>query len=90
MGKVVKILVCVRPLSRVNKLIIDIDGRFFLQVKAPPIKGKANREIIKWLSKKLRVSSKSISILKGLHSKEKTIGSQQIELNHLLRLNRLL
>jgi hypothetical protein len=83
---VVKILVQVKPSSRENKLIINTDGSFSLKVKAPPIKGRANREIIKWLSKGLNISSKSIVIVKGLYSKEKMIVISGVELNQIIEL----
>ena len=44
-----------------------------MHVAAPPMKGKANREIIKWLSKKLQTSSSNVQVIAGLHSTMKTI-----------------
>jgi uncharacterized protein YggU (UPF0235/DUF167 family) len=44
-----------------------------MNVAAPPRKGKANREIVKWLSKKLGTSSSNIKLIAGLHSTIKII-----------------
>ena len=82
----VKIIVHVKPSSRDNKLIANIDGSFSLNVKSPPTKGRANKEVIKWLSKALHTSSKSIIIVKGLHSKEKMIDISGVELNQIIKL----
>ena len=82
----VKISVRVKTLSKKNKLIMNNDGSFSLKVKSPPIKGKANNEIIKWLSKNLNISSKSISIVKGLYSKDKIIDVSNVELNQIIEL----
>ena len=82
----VKILVQVKPTSRENKLTMNSDGSFSLRIKAPPIKGKANKEVIKWFSKSLSISSKHIFIVKGLYSKEKTIDVSGIEVNQIIEL----
>jgi len=52
---------------------MDIDGSLMMRVNAPPIKGKANREIVKWLSKKLKKPSSQVRIIAGLTSNLKTL-----------------
>lgn len=82
----VRIIVRVKPSSRDNKLIVNTDGSFSLNVKSPPIKGRANKEAIKWLSKVLHIPSKSIVIVSGLHSKEKMIDISGVELSQIIEL----
>ena len=82
----VRIIVRVKPSSRDNKLIANTDGSFSLNVKSPLIKGRANKEIIKWLRKGLQISSKSIIIVKGSHSKEKMIDISGVELSQIIEL----
>ncbi|WP_455367754.1 DUF167 domain-containing protein [[Eubacterium] cellulosolvens] len=63
----------IRPLSRKTELLVESDGTLIMNVKAPPSKEKANYEIMKWISKKLRISSSQILIRSGIHSNKKLI-----------------
>ena len=63
----------VKPLSRETRLIQELDGTITMHVAAPPSKGKANREIVKWLSRRLRVSSSKVRIVGGFHSNLKVL-----------------
>lgn len=44
-----------------------------IDINAPPIKGKANKECIRFLAKELRIPKADIEILSGLKSKDKLI-----------------
>jgi uncharacterized protein (TIGR00251 family) len=50
-------------------------GNGYLQVKlaAPPVKGKANRELIDFLSRTLGVKRSTITIVKGMTGRNKVI-----------------
>jgi len=63
----------VKPSSRENKLILDQDGMLTMHVISPPREGKANRELVRWLSKKLRKSTSEVKLIGGLSSNVKTI-----------------
>jgi uncharacterized protein YggU (UPF0235/DUF167 family) len=56
-----------------TKLFCEPDGTLTIQVVAPPVKGQANREIRKWLSRRLRTSSSNVQLIAGLHSNVKVI-----------------
>jgi hypothetical protein len=47
------ITVHVVPNASQTEILLEHDGGVTMHVNAQPAKGKANREIIKWLSKKL-------------------------------------
>lgn len=47
------------------------DGVWQVKVSAPPIKGKANKELIAFLSEILGVGRSSLSIIKGHTSRNK-------------------
>lgn len=49
------------------------DGVLQLKIAAPPVKGKANRELISFLSDVLEVSKSSLSIVKGQTSRSKIV-----------------
>ena len=51
----------------------EIDGALKIKLKAPPVDGAANKELIKFLSKKFKIPKTDISIKKGGSSKTKEI-----------------
>ena len=59
----------------------DVD----VYVNEPPDKGKANKAIIKLLSKTLDLPSSSISIVKGIKSQKKTILLKGIKISLILK-----
>jgi hypothetical protein len=59
--------------AKETRILVEPDGTITMRVNAPPLKGKANREIVKWLSKKLGTSSSQIRIVAGLTSNLKAI-----------------
>src|SRR5271157_4260661 len=69
----VRIQVHVKAMSPETRLISEADHSLTLHVAAPPVKGKANREIVKWLAKRLGKSSSQVRIVAGLFSNSKII-----------------
>ena len=69
----IRIVVHVVANAKETKLQLETDGSLLMRVNAPPVKGKANREIVKWLSKELRRPSSQIRIVAGLASNLKTL-----------------
>jgi len=65
--------VYLQPKSSKNEIIGPYRDGIRVKVTAPPVEGKANEALIRFLSKKLGVSPSSIEILKGNHSREKTL-----------------
>lgn len=49
------------------------DGTIKIKLKAPPVDGKANQELIKFLSKEWKIQKNNITITKGQTSKNKVI-----------------
>lgn len=64
------IQVRVKPKSEKNEVLSMDDGVLKVNVKAPPDKGKANKELIKLLSKHFK---KKVEIISGLKSRNKRI-----------------
>ncbi len=68
------IVVRVRPNSKEKHLITDTnETEIVINLKSPAREGRANRELIKRLSKVLGVPSAAISIVAGGKSKVKTL-----------------
>lgn len=63
----------VKTLRSETKLVREPDGTLTFHVAAAPVKGKANREILKWLSKRLRTSSSNVQLVAGFRSNVKVI-----------------
>ena len=62
-----------QPKSSKNEIVGPYRDGIKVKVTAPPIEGKANEALIRLLAKKLGIPSSSIEILKGDHSREKTL-----------------
>lgn len=62
----------ISPNASKNEIIKSEDG-VKVKITAQPVDGKANKSLIEYLSKTLRVPKTSFEILRGETSKEKTI-----------------
>lgn len=55
--------------------ITECEGDFLkIKITAPPAKGKANKELIKFLARHFKIAQSAISIIKGEKSRNKVIG----------------
>lgn len=55
----------VKPGSKINLLTKDAEGKWLMKVKAPPVDGKANDEVIRFLSEVLKIPKSKIMIASG-------------------------
>lgn len=60
------------------------DGRLKISVTAPPVDGKANVEVVKFLSKLCGVSKSSISIVSGDTSKRKLLRIESVSVADMI------
>jgi len=82
-----RVTLFVKPLSGKTELLPEPDGTLVMRVAAPPEKGKANREIVRWMAKKLGKPSSHVRIIAGSHSNQKVIeiyGIDEAELRRSL------
>ena len=63
----------VTPNASRNEILGFTDGVLQVKIAAPPVRGKADRELTSFLSQALGVSKSSISIVKGQTSRNKVI-----------------
>ena len=49
------------------------DGTVKIELTAPPVEGKANEALLKFLASKLEVSIKRLEIVAGAHGREKLV-----------------
>ena len=73
LGNEVKIPLRVSPNASRNEMVSFTDGVLRVKVSAPPSKGKANRELITFLSRLLRVGKDSINVIKGHTTRNKVV-----------------
>lgn len=68
-----KITVFVQPNASGNSLVACKDGVWHIKIAAPPVEGRANRELLHLLSDLLGISQSQLGIEKGLTSRYKII-----------------
>jgi len=65
--------VYLQPKSSKNEVVGPYRDGIRVKVTAPPTEGKANEALIRFLAKEFGISPSCIEIIKGLHSREKTL-----------------
>jgi uncharacterized protein (TIGR00251 family) len=69
----VRISIQVHPGAKKNAILRFQDGVWHMKIAVPPVEGKANKELIEFLSEILGVSNSRITIEKGTTSRKKLI-----------------
>lgn len=72
-GRETKISIKVQPNAGRNEVVGVINGVWKIKIAAPPDKGKANQELIEFLSDTLGVRKNNITILRGQTSHNKVV-----------------
>ena len=67
------IMVQVQPGAGQNRVVSFTDDVWHLKIAAPPTRGKANRELVKFVSGILGTAKSNITIEKGQTSRRKVI-----------------
>jgi uncharacterized protein (TIGR00251 family) len=65
--------VYLQPKSSKNEIVGPYRDGIKVRITAPPIEGKANEALVRFLAKELGTSPSCIEIIKGHHSREKTL-----------------
>ena len=73
MDETTSVSIVVQPNAKRNEVLGFEESVLHVKIAAPPVKGKANRELIAFLSKLLGISKSSITIEKGHISRRKVI-----------------
>lgn len=63
----------VMPSSGQQKITLDKAGKLKCYLKSPPEQGKANQELVKLLSKMLKITQDKVTIIAGQSSRNKTV-----------------
>ena len=84
-GNEVKISLRVYPNASRNEVAGFIDGVLRVKISAPPSKGKANRELITFLSRLLGVGKDSVNIIKGHTTRNKVVAIDGLSRAEVMR-----
>ncbi len=80
-----RILLVVRPNAARNEIAGFADGVWRVKVSAPPVKGKANKELITFLSQRLGVGKDRLRIIKGHTARNKVIAIEGLNQAEVMR-----
>jgi uncharacterized protein len=72
-GKAVRLSVQVLPNAKKTEVVGLIEGALKIRLKAQPIEGQANEELIRFVATQIKLPKKQISVVRGLTSRQKTI-----------------
>jgi uncharacterized protein (TIGR00251 family) len=89
-AELAKLAVTVVPRSSRTEIAGVIGGRLKIRLAAPPVDGKANEELVKFLSKLLKVPKSDIAIVSGISAKRKLLdidGIEQSAINDLFAIS---
>lgn len=68
-----KISVRVKPNSKRNEVVGQADGTYLVFVKAPPVEGKANAQLIQVLAEYFDRPKRNITIARGAGGRSKIV-----------------
>jgi len=80
-----EILVRVHPNAASNEVVGITDGVWQVRVSAPPVKGKANQELITLLSRLLGVGKSRIDIIRGHTTRNKVIAISGLSQEEIMK-----
>ena len=80
--------VYLQPKSSKNEVAGPYRDGIKVKVTAPPVEGKANKALIRFLAKEYGIPPSCIEIIKGLHSREKTLKISGAILNQRIGFNK--
>lgn len=75
-----------KPNSKKDEIIREADGTLKVKIKAPPVEGKANEYLTKYLAGVLNLPKSKINLLKGETNAFKTfqIEAEEVYVNDIL------
>jgi uncharacterized protein (TIGR00251 family) len=63
----------VQPRAAKNQISGSYNGALKVRLAAPPLKDRANRELLRFLARSLELPAKNLSLIQGQHSRNKTV-----------------
>lgn len=63
----------VQPGARTSEVVGEHGGALKIRIAAPPLEGKANEALLRWLSRRLDVPMRNLALESGASSRAKRI-----------------
>ena len=79
------ISVRLKPGSAVSEAVAYAGGVFHIKVAAPPVQGRANTELINFLSHSLGLPKSSVNIARGERSRHKRVSVTGLSIEQIIR-----
>ncbi len=76
--------ITVNPKSSKSEAVIDSTGNIRVYLNSPPVDGKANKECVEILSKKLKTAKSNIAIEKGELGRHKRISVSGMTIDEVM------
>lgn len=70
---IVTLQVKVKPRAKVSELAQATDGTWIARLKAPPVDGKANQELVRLVAEKFQCSRAAVTIKAGAAGRTKLV-----------------
>ncbi len=68
-----KISVRVKPNSKKDAVVAQVDGSYLVSINAPPVEGKANDRLLEVLSEHFGRPKRNITIVRGTRGRHKVV-----------------
>lgn len=69
----VRLRLLIQPKASKNEIVGPHNGALKIRIQAPPIEGRANEELIAFLSEVFDVPKRAVSVLKGETGRQKVV-----------------
>ena len=63
----------VTPGAKKSEIMGEAGGRLRIRLQAPPVEGKANRELVRFIARELGLKKNRVALAGGEKSREKTV-----------------
>ena len=69
----VRLSVRAQPRASRSEIVGELDGALKVRLAAPPVDGEANRELVRFLAKRLGVARSRVSVVSGESGRSKVV-----------------
>ncbi len=72
-GDGVRIVIVVQPNAKKTEVVGEVEGALKIRLKALPIEGRANEELIRFIADQLQLPKKHVCLTHGVGSRQKLL-----------------
>lgn len=69
----VRLHLLIQPKSSKNEIVGPHDGRLKIKIMAPPVDGKANENVIEFISEILKIPKRDVILVRGETGRQKVV-----------------